>query len=708
MNFKEFNSKIQAQFVEMCKTGKLFEVKPKNDVDLVQLYLDSFSPGDDPVYRDPESTTHNCRNDKNFIKKYGNVVAIIDNKIVTLWDIEIDKNSPYYNPAKELSKYLKAGIVSNMFVETFDSLNSCNYEKTRRDAEFHQLGMKQTFKQYTKEEVDKFGVVVEGRVYEYNHFHVMLPKSFVNFTGKSIESIQADYRSSKEVFKRGLDEIPLDTLCLVRDLIMQGSLLNGDAHLSKIQTMIEFKTKYDTIPVNERDNWCWVNSYGLNIAKFRNELIGTLCVELAEGVELNTACKTWNQRVDPVNYMKAKAPITEAQKRQAIETIKNLGYEDSFNRRLASLRDINVNEIIHTNAGDGKIKTASVFDKVVTSTSTRHKRSQFNDVEEVNIDKFMKDILPNSTSVEVLLENRLENNLVVMHTSENEDCKLPFKWSNPFGWTYKGNLSGKSEIKENVAKAGGRIEAVLRCSLQWNDEQTPGIVDFDLHCNESRGSEIYFCNKRSSKTGGWLDVDMISPSTTGIENITWQKTPPDMEYRFYVHNFNGGTNTGFKVEIEMAGEIYQYHYTGQLGRKETTNVAVVSIKNGVMSIRHCLPHTEQNRTLWGLETNDFHKVNLMCLSPNYWGENNVGNKHYFFMLDKCKVDSPVKGFHAEFLNQELSTQPTRKFVDIFGNFYQIENIQKEHLAGIGFNSTVKDELIVRVKGSHQRVIKIKF
>jgi len=30
------------------------------------------------------------------------------------------------------------------------------------------------------------------------------------------------------------------------------------------------------------------------------------------------------------------------------------------------------------------------------------------------------------------------------------------------------------------------------------------------------------------------------------------------------------------------------------------------------------------------------------------------------------------------------------------------------LAGIGFNGTVSDELIVRVKGSHQRVLKIVF
>jgi hypothetical protein len=30
------------------------------------------------------------------------------------------------------------------------------------------------------------------------------------------------------------------------------------------------------------------------------------------------------------------------------------------------------------------------------------------------------------------------------------------------------------------------------------------------------------------------------------------------------------------------------------------------------------------------------------------------------------------------------------------------------LSGLGFNSSVKDELIVRITGSHKRVIRIKF
>ena len=52
-------------------------------------------------------------------------------------------------------------------------------------------------------------------------------------------------RDAKNVFQRALVEIPLDTLELVRDLIVQGSLLNGNTYLDKVNTFIQLKKEYD-------------------------------------------------------------------------------------------------------------------------------------------------------------------------------------------------------------------------------------------------------------------------------------------------------------------------------------------------------------------------------------------------------------------------------------------------------------------------------
>ena len=72
---ENFNKLIQAQFDKMCKTGKLFRSKVTGQ-EVWDKYIESFE--DDPIFRDPESSSHNCNLCKNFIRRYGNIIAIDD------------------------------------------------------------------------------------------------------------------------------------------------------------------------------------------------------------------------------------------------------------------------------------------------------------------------------------------------------------------------------------------------------------------------------------------------------------------------------------------------------------------------------------------------------------------------------------------------------------------------------------------------------
>lgn len=708
MKFVEFNQKIKEQLLVMAKTGKLFRSSISGE-ELWDLYLGSFTPENNPVFRDPNSSKHNGNNDNAFMRRYGNIVAIDnDNNIITIFDLSLGENSKYYAPAKVLSDTLKTAPIKNVFFETFAELNSLPYESCKKSNEVFRLGVASNNKIYTQEEADKFGVVTAGEIYTFNHFHVDLPREFVDQSGKSVESIMSDYRSSKEVFKRGMDEISLDTLQLVRDLILQGSLLDGHTHLAKVDCMIVFKKVYDLIESSKRDNWTWVYSYKMTLSKFRNELIGVLCTELSQGEELNKACQNWNKRVDPANYMKAVSPFTESQKKAALKVVEEGGYMDSFNRRLATIDDIKINEILHSNVGDGSVKSTTIFDGLKPAASTRHKRSEFDGVEEVSIEKFMKDILPGCTSVEVLVNNNHEGNMVTMTTANNPESKPMFKWDNNYSWTFNGNLAGKSQIKEEVKSKGGRVDGVLRFSMMWADGNGDNS-DLDLHCIEPSGNEISYMNSRSSTTGGNLDVDITQPNgKLAVENITF----PSLDrmtngvYKLFIRQYSARSSKGFKAEIEFNGELYSYSYNGPV--IGDVQIALVTLKDGVFTIEHKLPCTDgigTSREIYGLETNKFHKVNLVCLSPNHWGSNSVGNKHYFFMIDDCKIESDIRSYHIENLNSELAAE--RKVLEPLATTIMIKP-QDKQLSGLGFNATVKDELIVKLQGTHKRVLKIKF
>ncbi|HEY8365051.1 MAG TPA: hypothetical protein VIK84_05715 [Haloplasmataceae bacterium] len=706
---KELTKKLQAQFNKMCQTGKLFRVALTGQY-IWELYLNSFES--DPVFRDPSSSTHNCNHCKNFIRRYGNIVAVDESyNIITLFDVEIEGE---FAPVVEaLSNAIKSSNISDVFFETFNELNSLPYESCSKTNSVFRLGIEKNVKRYTREEAEKFGVVRPNEIRTFNHLYLDLPKEFVDMSGKSIEAIMADYRDAKNVFQRAMETISIDTLLLVRDLINQGSLLDGQTHLYKIEQIIPLKQEYDNLAKVGKDEWCWVKSHKLPYAKFRNELIGVLCSELSEGMDLNEACKNWNKRIDPANYMKATAPITKNQIEEARKFVEENGYEESFNRRFATIDDINISEILHANVGKGEIKNASIFDNV-KSTSTRHKRSEFDKVEEVSIEKFMQDILPNCTSVEAFLTNQHEGNMVSLTTANNPDSKPIFKWSNNYSWTFNGNLAGKSQIKEAVKSRGGKTEGVLRISLAFPDTTD----DYDLHLVEPTGGHIYYGNLRMiHSSSGILDLDAQGidghqPSEKRVENIIYtdKNKMSKGAYKVSVHNYSGrGFHTPFLIEIEHDDDVTTLKLKIKSSRN-TLEVATIHFNgNNFETLLSDNMEVVESKTIskeiYGLQTNEFHKVNLVCLSPNYWGENNVGNKHYFFMLDGCKTRQPIRSFHNENLNADLVQH--RKVMEVLGATNMIEPTDKQ-LSGIGFNATVRDELIVKLSGNFKRVIKIKF
>ena len=74
-------------------------------------------------------------------------------------------------------------------------------------------------------------------------------------------------------------------------------------------------------------------------------------------------------------------------------------------------------------------------------------------------------------------------------------------------------------------------------------------------------------------------------------------------------------------------------------------------------------------------------------------------------MENCKNSNSVRGFHNEHLISDLL--PHRKVLDVLGDSALITPCER-HLAGVGFNSTVREEVIVRLSGSHKRIVKLKF
>ena len=677
MEFKRFKKQLQDHFEEMTKDApKLFEVAVDKD-ELWNLYLDSFPEGTNKIYR--ERREYDCSCCRHFIKSIGNAVIIKNNQVHTIW--EFQTGSSTFQPVVEaLDRYIKAHAVSDVYVSKLKAIGT----------------------DHNREEVD-------GKINVYEHFFLILPDKFVDRSYRSEGDIKGSFRDVRNVFKRSLDEISQEAIETVLELIMQNSLYKGEEWKGVLAEFLRYKRNYEKISESERENYAWEKSVtaGAVIGKIRNHSIGTLLVNISEGMELDLAVRKYEQIVAPANYKRPKAIYTKKMLEEAQKTVEELGYMDSLPRRFAKLDDITVNNILFSNRDAARRISGNVFEDMAAEATINPKR--FSKVEKIGIEQFVKDVLPTAKELEVYFENKHRQNMVSLIAPQNPDSPSMFKWNNPFSWAYTGNMTD-SDIRENVKSAGGRVDGVLRFSIQWNDEDyNPN--DFDAHC-ESPRFHICFRSKMDRSTGGNLDVDIICPQKgkAAVENITWpdkSKMIPGT-YKFYVHCFsqNGG-RSGFKAEIEFDGQIYSFDYPHSLRQGEDVVVAEVTLsRDGVFSIKELLPSNISSCEVWGVKTNQFVPVSVVCYSPNYWDEQNgIGHRHVFFMLKDCVNPEMPNGFYNEFLKQEL-VQHKRVF-EALGGKMRVNDVD-DQLSGVGFSTTKRAELVVKVKGATERIIKVKF
>lgn len=682
MEFKEFKRVFQHNFSEMVNSAdRLFEVEVDKD-ELWNLYLNSFPAGTNPVYR--ERREHDCSSCKHFIRAIGAMVAIRDNRIHTIWDFTTGDTT--YQPVIDaLAAFIKGKAVSGVYISSEKHIGvDRNYE-----------------------------ILPDGKVITWEHFYAVLPDAHVYRGRNSVGEVQNEYRVSKQLFGQSLEEITDEAVATVLELINSNTLYRGAEWKNAIEKFAAYKQKYNALPDEEKVNWTWVESAKADpvVARIKNRSIGTLLVNISDGMELDEAVRKYEAIVAPENYKRSTAIYTKKMLEAARDKITELGYLDSLSRRFATLDDITVNNILFSNRDAAKRISGAgdVFDAMMGEAKASQKK--FSKVEEIPVEKFVSDVLPTAQEVEVYLENKHASNMVSLIAPAVEGSKPMFKWDNGFSWAYTGNMTD-SAMKERVKAAGGNVDGVLRFSIQWNDTDKFSPNDVDAHCYEPSGFHIHFARNFHGATGGYLDVDIRFPNegTVAVENITWpdKRRMRPGRYQFIVHQYaHRGGRDGFRAEIEFDGTIYSFNYDKDLRQGEQVAVAdVILDTNGNFTIEEKLRSSTSTREVWGVKTNNFVPVSVVMFSPNYWDEQNgIGNKHYFFMLKGCVNPESPNGFYNEYLTNELIQH--RKVFEALGGKMAVASVD-DQLSGIGFSSTKRNELIVKVKGQTERIMKVKF
>lgn len=144
--FYKFKRSVAEQIDKMI-SDDLFVVDIEKDL-LWEAYLNSFPPGTNEIFR--ERRAYDCQSCKQFIRACGNVVAIIDNKLVSIWDV---KTEGYYQTvADSMAALVKSKPIKNIFRSQEQNLGTdFNHQKTE-----------------------------DGTIIKWEHFFYKLPQRFVD------------------------------------------------------------------------------------------------------------------------------------------------------------------------------------------------------------------------------------------------------------------------------------------------------------------------------------------------------------------------------------------------------------------------------------------------------------------------------------------------------------------------------------------------
>jgi len=679
MDFITIKKAIEKHVSKMMEDNSILYVANVEEDVLYNLYLDTIPAQHNKIYRIRRE--YDCSCCRHYIKRLGAVVAINGTEVESIWDVETEDEN-WNMVCTALSEYVKScGIKSVFLTSPKETTFGCD----------HNISM-----------LDRI---------RYEHFCTNVSNRFVNH---SVGTAMSEYQSTHDVCKRGLDELTTDAVLTVLELINQDSLYRGTEHKKEVNDFYNLKKKYETIPDVSKDVFVWglLSTSHVGVLRIRNTSIGTLMIDISNGVELDEAVRKYEAMVAPSNYKRSKPVFTQRMLDDARAKLTELGYIDSLKRRYATADDISVDNILFVNRDTAKQVDADLFAEL--SKETKSSPKKFSKVEEISAEDFVANVLPTAKEVYAYVENRHSKNFVSLIAPEIANSKSMFKWDNNFSWAYTGNATD-SELKKNVEKAGGSIDGVMRFSIQWNDTGEYNGNDEDAHCILPNKEEIAYYNKHNYTTGGELDVDIMSPvrNEPAVENITFSSRDKLLvgEYLFFVNTYcSRGGRGGFRAEIEVDGELYQYDYSTDTRDNKNVNVAIVKYnKDGTFTVNSLLDSTysTKSKKLWNVTTNDFVPVSVVCYSPNYWDkQTGNGNLHYFFMLKNCINEENPNGFYNEFLCADLYPAH-RKVMEAVGSKCHVSETENQ-LSGLGFSSTQRNDLIVKVVGASERVLRVKF
>lgn len=395
--FDAFAALIRGSFTQALAWGGGHFFETRHAAALPTVYLDSF---DDPVRRQ----YHNCSCCKSFLSHYGSLVVVNDKGEVRSaafgfidWGAVPSEFQPFLSAVR-------------VWFGGDPQIARPAYSRDTLWGQYHLGG--------------------------FPHFAVPNAKPF-KLTHLSPGQHAAAQLQEFLGLVRSLQEFSTQTLATAVSLLETEALYRSDKFLGYAKKVLALKQAHEASPGNISRALMWkaVVSNQPGFGHVRSGVLGTLLEDIQAGMDYAAVKKRFDDKVDPLNYMRPQAAPTAGNIAQAEKLVETLGLTPSLERRYATVDELGASTWWTGASTTPQQATGGVFGALKDMNASQAQMSAGKGT--MTWRSFKEKIAASASRISIRLADRAP--LGAITAPVHPDAPPIFKWDdpanrNPFGW----------------------------------------------------------------------------------------------------------------------------------------------------------------------------------------------------------------------------------------------------------------------------------
>ncbi len=309
----------------------------------------------------------------------------------------------------------------------------------------------------------------------WSHLAVTPNPDFVfkkDATLKSAEQVSAEKGQDYEMLHRGLAEFSRDLCVKAHSLLSNGQLFRSEKCEGVAKWLVELHTAKEAAKGQDAKNnvvWRAVAFAPAGFAHVRSGMIGTLLEDLASGMDFGTLKRRFDEKMNPLQYQRATAPLSDGNRERAEKVITELGLGKSLERRFAKIEDVLPNALWVPTPSE-PVKAGGIFGHLKTDKTKP--TEVVGPPVTMTWDKFQRTVLPDAKTISYLVPFAVKPYFGLV-TAEHADAPPILQWDspekrNPVSWYFY--VGGSSAVAWNLAMgAHVPVKAIALKPSMWTE-----------------------------------------------------------------------------------------------------------------------------------------------------------------------------------------------------------------------------------------------